>query len=446
MLFVPLKYARKNYAIFSFFLLTFVIFPIEVLSSVSVPNTRYEQKFEVDNYQDILRVYTGNDPSNTMGCVHQWVSNDGWQGSGAAKFYPPTEGQAYCGFGQFLDFNNGNGTEQINVRFLIYHGSEYYQRPKENKLLILNRGELRQRPMIGENWYEDGSWNSIFRAYAPCDNTTCVFDGGQSWPESNERFTIGPKPEHRSEEWVSVELEANVTTGIIRLYIDTQDGALSGLYKEMTFQESPLGEPLFTFIDMIGGYFNFGSPSNPDNYQIFDELVIDDSYIGPPAGFTDEPASNELNVEIEGQAASYEVLSYGGSNQDISGTATTYNNGMAMTLVGNLWKKVDLGSVNIGPNTILEFDFSSTDQGEIHGIGFDNDNSISRETTFKLYGTQRWGRENYADYQASDGTKHYSIPVGQYFTGTYRYLTFVMDNDAGSGESVFSSIVIRDNN
>ncbi|MEZ6070513.1 MAG: hypothetical protein R3C10_09630 [Pirellulales bacterium] len=55
--------------------------------------------------------------------------------------------------------------------------------------------------------------------------------------------------------------------------------------------------------------------------------------------------------------------------------------------MGNGWKSVDF-DYNVTGNTVLEFDFRSDQLGEVHGIGFDNDNSLSPDSTFKVYGTQ----------------------------------------------------------
>jgi hypothetical protein len=113
-----------------------------------------------------------------------------------------------------------------------------------------------------------------------------------------------------------------------------------------------------------------------------------------------------------------------------------------VSLSGNVWKKVDLGSYNVGPNTILEFDFSSTAQGEIHGIGFDDDNGINSNRTFKLYGTQYWGISSAGRYSGS-GQEHFVIPVGRYYSGSMRWLTFTNDHDeveTHSAESRFSNI------
>lgn len=134
----------------------------------------------------------------------------------------------------------------------------------------------------------------------------------------------------------------------------------------------------------------------------------------------------------------YTINSY--SNQDNNGANSIGNGGASLTLTNNTWKHINF-SYNVTANTIVEFDFSSTNQGEIHGIGFDNDNSLSSNFMFKVHGTQNWGLTNYDNY--SGGTTTYTIPVGNFYTGTFDRLVFINDNDAGSNNnSVFTNVKV----
>jgi hypothetical protein len=136
------------------------------------------------------------------------------------------------------------------------------------------------------------------------------------------------------------------------------------------------------------------------------------------------------------------VVSSYGSDQDRDGVASTQDEGASLRIVGNAWKKIDL-PYEITPNTVLEFDFQSTQQGDIHGIGLDNDNVIGANRTFRLYGTQSFGLGDYDDYDSvAPAKKHYRIPVGQFYEGPVSYLFFVNDHDVrdGAAESVFSRV------
>ena len=130
------------------------------------------------------------------------------------------------------------------------------------------------------------------------------------------------------------------------------------------------------------------------------------------------------------------------SNQDGSGSVSIGGGGTSLTLSGNRWRYINL-PYTITSSTVLEFDFSSTAEGEIHGIAMEENLGHSSNRVFQLYGTQTWGRQNHHDY--SGGTQHYSIPIGNFYTGSFNYLVFVMDNDGGgSSNSTFSNVIIHD--
>ncbi len=122
------------------------------------------------------------------------------------------------------------------------------------------------------------------------------------------------------------------------------------------------------------------------------------------------------------------------SNQDADGTHFIEDNGDTARLVNNTWKRSST-TYTITANTVLEFDFKSTNEGEIHGIGFDENNSLSSNRIFKVHGTQNWGIRTYDNYDANGGYKTYVIPVGNSYTGNAMNLILVNDNDAGSGNN-----------
>ncbi|OMH36186.1 Ig domain-containing protein [Motiliproteus sp. MSK22-1] len=127
------------------------------------------------------------------------------------------------------------------------------------------------------------------------------------------------------------------------------------------------------------------------------------------------------------------------TSQDLAGTVTIEDGGHSLHLVGNRWQQIAF-PYTLTANTVLEFDFSSSVQGEIHAIGFDNDHTHTTNHTFQLYGTQHWGLQDYRNY--SSGTQHYRIVVGEHYTGNVQYLYFVADHDISNptGESVFSNV------
>lgn len=128
------------------------------------------------------------------------------------------------------------------------------------------------------------------------------------------------------------------------------------------------------------------------------------------------------------------------ATQDSAGNASVNTNGNALTLTNNTWKYIDY-DYEVTANTVIEFSFRSTSEGEIHGVGFENDNELTATRIFKVYGTQNYGVTNYDNY--SNGNQTYTIPVGDSYTGAMDRLVFANDNDAGSGNtSTFTNVKV----
>lgn len=124
------------------------------------------------------------------------------------------------------------------------------------------------------------------------------------------------------------------------------------------------------------------------------------------------------------------------------GTVTVLGDGTALLIQNNAWKDIMI-DYTVTSNTVIEFEFGSIRLGEIHGIGFDNDDGISSGFTFQLYGTQNWGNRNFKTYDTSGNWKAYATPVGQYFTGTFDRMTFVADHDVASVTSFHRPFELR---
>ena len=127
------------------------------------------------------------------------------------------------------------------------------------------------------------------------------------------------------------------------------------------------------------------------------------------------------------------------------GVPVIVDDGQTIRLVGDVWSKVEI-NYTVTANTVMEFDFQSGEEGDTHGIGFDNDDTISSDKSFQLFGTDTWGIQTHNDYSGS-GWKHYTINVGQSFTGEMDYLTFTNDHDVTppltpTGESLFRNVLI----
>ena len=132
---------------------------------------------------------------------------------------------------------------------------------------------------------------------------------------------------------------------------------------------------------------------------------------------------------------------YGGSQDQ--GTVAVQDGGATIELNSNAWKMITV-NYNVTANTVVEFDFKSSQIGEIHGVGFDDNTSISSNYTFKVYGTQNWGNSTFNTYSGTGTYEHFVIPIGQFYTGQFPYFFFVTDHDASpqNGNSFFSNLRI----
>ena len=151
---------------------------------------------------------------------------------------------------------------------------------------------------------------------------------------------------------------------------------------------------------------------------------------------------NVLVPPPDGTGMNLENLSFRGFPRQVGsdGWSDITNAGATMIMENNVWLRTD-SAFTIGADTVLEFDFSSDNSGEIHGIGFDTNGAAESSDIFKLSGSQPWGIRDYT-YTGAGRPQHFSIPVGNYFSGDQR-LVLTNDNDAGSGNiSYFSNIRI----
>ncbi len=149
----------------------------------------------------------------------------------------------------------------------------------------------------------------------------------------------------------------------------------------------------------------------------------------------------ELRSALSIDFSNYELGSY--STNDV-GTATVIDAGASLSLMDNTWKSIPM-DYKVTPNTVLEFDFVSKTEGEIMGIGFDDDEVAGADRIFKLHGTQDWGITTYDNY--NEGVTSYKIPVGQFYTGDFDRLVFANDDDANAaGVAVFGNVRVYEDN
>ncbi|MEA5535279.1 M10 family metallopeptidase [Crocosphaera sp. XPORK-15E] len=227
------------------------------------------------------------------------------------------------------------------------------------------------------------------------------------------------------------------------------DYTIAEVTKTQSGQDLILGLGGNGSIKLVNYYLN---PNNQINIIYSDNIPNNSDGGSNDGGSNDGGSNNQLVVELYGQPQTTSLQSYGNASisngkiqtQDTAQAIVTYSSDSnEVQIQNNGWKNLFLGDYNISANTILTFEFKSTKEGEIQGIGFDNNDNVFDNTNalFQLYGTQTWGNQAFNNYQASDDWKTYTINVGNYITGIYDRLAFINDDDMNvSSSGQFRSI------
>ncbi|MCZ6753892.1 MAG: M36 family metallopeptidase, partial [Gemmatimonadetes bacterium] len=180
-------------------------------------------------------------------------------------------------------------------------------------------------------------------------------------------------------------------------------------------------------VDAVSGGSNSTNPTNG--------FSVPASCVTPPPTPVCEAGSIDFT--------SFPVGAY--SNQDGSGSLTIENNGDTLLMEGNRWVR-STQDFTVTPDTVLEFQYQSSSQGEIHGIGFDEDQTLTNDLRiFQFWGTQNWaGATQFTPrYSGSGDFESFSIPIGQSYTGTAMRLVFVNDKDAGTLDNIGRFACVR---
>ena len=184
------------------------------------------------------------------------------------------------------------------------------------------------------------------------------------------------------------------------------------------------------------------------NIEAIDTLGVRSS-TGPEGKFlalSDSTAAedNYLQVSVNGTLENHTVEA--ASGQDYGPSAITYKDAnQTIGINGNAWKRITVNYI-VTRDTKLSFDFQSSSEALINAIGFDRDYVVSSSSTFQLWGTRRFGKQQYRNYDQTVGEKvSYTIPVGEIIpNGFYEFLTFVSDKNTGPFDnySEYSNVAI----
>jgi hypothetical protein len=149
-------------------------------------------------------------------------------------------------------------------------------------------------------------------------------------------------------------------------------------------------------------------------------------------------------------SSSVDGIDGGVSGQDgQGGLPTNYevlNGGRTLHIWGNVWKYTILSTtVNGDGSQILEVNMSSTDNGELQGVGISNIISGPDPSyTYKFTGSQSWGLTPDVTYSGAGGDWQKVHAILGDFSGTYSYFIWMGDDDAdGSQNCSFKDVRVR---
>ncbi|NJN12356.1 MAG: hypothetical protein HC815_32110, partial [Richelia sp. RM1_1_1] len=204
--------------------------------------------------------------------------------------------------------------------------------------------------------------------------------------------------------------------------------------------------------DYMSGQFNYlvfandHDVSNPDAHSQFRNLRLYEYGQIPIAETQPIPEAKTQSTPTQQPAETQPIreiptLNFNSldsyADQDKTGILNISADGKEFEVQGNSWKKLSI-DYNITVDTILEFEYNSTVQGEIQGIGFDVDNKLTStdaKNIFQLAGTQKgWGIPGF-EYQTNSGWQSYQIRVGDYMSGQFNYLVFANDHDVRNADA-----------
>lgn len=179
------------------------------------------------------------------------------------------------------------------------------------------------------------------------------------------------------------------------------------------------------------------------NNHAFDTLYVADfclPFVHPDDGGDDDGGGSDCEVI---DFVQHPVITYG-TNQD-AGTFSLLPGNKGIMLQNNAWKAIAI-DYTMSEDTWVSFWFRSTKQGEVHGIGMDDNEVLSSNLTFRLYGTQGWGIGDFNNYPGDGNWRFYQIPIGQFYSLEAKYLFFTADHDVGTndGNSYFKDVVISE--
>ena len=227
-------------------------------------------------------------------------------------------------------------------------------------------------------------------------------------------------------------LEYDLLGRLVKEKLPDPDGSIGPLGQAVTeFQYNAKGEFVST-IDPLGRvtHFTYDGQGRQTSAAAIDTLI-------PPINFNN-----------------YQFHDYAIGRQNNSGAivGTLEDNGRTLPLTGSGWKEMDLDfEFDLTPDTVIEFDFKSTTEGDAHGIGLENNGFLSTSKFFQVYGTVNvaLGSADGVPQYTGSGWQHFRIRLGDFDAFGYKpgkadRLVFLNENrETGfNGDSWFRNVTI----
>ncbi|MDF3128522.1 DNRLRE domain-containing protein [Kiritimatiellaeota bacterium B1221] len=362
--------------------------------------------------------FAGTDVSANYDSWSWEISPAYTSGSGDRTFQIPV-GSHFTGEVNYLGlFADDDANVSANITF---SNIKLYEQSASLNILVNDASTSVGEPSAYSS--QDGTTSSS--AIGPGGNSVEL--NGNAWKQFDLTYTV------TANTMLEVTVQSTDTGEIAGIALDNDSNPLYGRraflfggsdihnpnHENWSWKISPTystGSGQVTYVIPAGSYFT-GSVSK------LGFIADDDANSSSSITF-----SNIKLYEQSAPAIDFSSMTLSSYDQDQdAGNAVIEDNGATLHLSGNAWKKIDL-PFTLTANSVLEFDYKSSSEGDIHGIGFDTDDTISPDKIFELHGTQTWGIQNHNDYSGSNW-KHYSIPVGQFLTGNVLYLVFTNDHD-----------------
>ena len=267
------------------------------------------------------------------------------------------------------------------------------------------------------------SWKKISLSYTVTAYTVVEFDFKS--PVRGENHGIGFDNNQTKSEGYMFSWYGTDNWGIDPAYYQYDSYASGWRHYRIPVGEHYTGNMLYLV------FMNDEDVSNPTAESYFSNVEV----------FEDASASAQPPVDVDFDE--YTISPYDASSQSPDLTLTLEENGDTLHMLGNGWLKMSL-PYTLTASTVIEFDFKSGAQGEVHAIGFDADNTMTDTQSFQLYGTQDWGLNAFRSSLYASDWKHYRIPVGKYYTGVMRYIFFANDHDVSNptAQSYYKNLTI----